>query len=84
MYYHAGVYDPCHDQTHWSAHTRRSQAAARREAMRMASRTGNARPVVEGWDQSHGMRPGDCDVVDFWESYLDGSWEAYDGSWRPV
>lgn len=76
MLFHAGVYDPARDQTHWSRQTRRSLEAARREAIRMASRLQRSQPIVEGWDQSHGLRPGDCDVVSFFESY--------DGSWRPV
>jgi hypothetical protein len=63
-YYHAGVEFPRPPRlTFWSHHTRRSRAAAIREARRLTRGT-NGRAVVEYWDRRHGLRPGDAEVVE--------------------
>lgn len=59
-YYHAGTRTD--DRTYWSNHTRRTQEAAAIEARKMAAKFGG-RPIVESWDRSWGLRPGDCNAV---------------------
>ncbi|MFZ5832424.1 MAG: hypothetical protein ACOY3P_20245 [Planctomycetota bacterium] len=59
-YYHAGVKSG--DDYMWSAITRRTREAAEREARAMARKSGGE-PMVEWWDRSHGLRPGDCEAV---------------------
>jgi len=61
QYYHAGAMDENNDVL-WSDHTRRSAAAAEREALEMARKTGR-RAIVETWDRLHGLRPGDANAV---------------------
>lgn len=57
-YYHAGVRTHDGERWVWSNHTRRSRAAAEREARRMARSCPGAVPVIEWWDRSLGLQPG--------------------------
>lgn len=65
-YYHAGAQwidrQTGEVRVNWSQTTRRSNAAAEREARKMAKRGGEGhKPVVEYWAKDHGLRPGwDC------------------------
>ena len=61
-YYHAGT-ELESGSVLWSNHTRRSFAAASREAARLSRRRGG-RPLVEWWDRRHGLVPGDCELVE--------------------
>lgn len=61
-YYHAGAQNQKTNDVRWSDATRRTAAAAEAEARKMASRHGGC-PIVEYWDRTHGLRPGDCEAV---------------------
>ena len=60
-YYHAGT-QLSEDNVYWSNHTRMSRGTAVLEAKRLAKKRGGT-GIVEYWDRSQGMRPGDPDVV---------------------
>lgn len=60
-YYHAGT-QVANGDVRWSQATRKTAQAAEREARAMARKQGGT-PIIEYWDRSHGMRPGDCDAV---------------------
>lgn len=60
-YYHAGSQDENND-VRWSDSTRRTAAAAEKEARQMAKKHGG-KPIVEYWDRKCGLCPGDCEVV---------------------
>ena len=80
-YYHAGAMrrnSTGETLVDWSNQTRMSLDAARREARGIAAQKesicGNAWcAIVEWWDKSHGLRPGQ-DVAAGSEQEIDGQW----------
>jgi hypothetical protein len=83
MYFHAGAIrrnSVGETIVDWSPHTRRSRAVAESEAKKLAEEktdicNNSFCAVVEWWDRSHGLRPGQ-DVAAGAEEWVDGQWLA--------
>ena len=81
-YYHAGAAPDRSDltQVDWSYHTRMTRQAAEREARAMARHLGSkAVGVIEWWDRSAGLRPGDVTPEDNFAILADSQGQELDG-----